>query len=232
MSNETKRWLAEILHLLDGRLSPNEFRLVKTDRNFWRRTPFRADSISFTSTSYRGEELLLNAHLGIRHKAVEELCNLTAAALPKKYRSTTITVGGELGNVTGGGWRSRVVRSTGDVPVVAAAFWEDLECRALPYFIRFSKLEEVLRVLLIDNHKSPENIHCVFDLPRAKRAIAATYVLCDLELFEDLAVKKLEFLKTRSKQCHDITEFTALVDILRENWGKPFEEWRSKYVAG
>ncbi len=90
---------------------------------------------------------------------------------------------------------------------------------AIPYFERFTSLEEVLLVCSVDVHGglSP-SINNPMDLPRAKTAIAAAFLLGRREKFDRLVEEKTEFLKHKSKQRPDFAEFAALVELLRQKW--------------
>ena len=175
---------------------------------------FRRNGQSFSRAFHGGKGLFhvawiphqsdfdVTADVAVRHDAIEDLVNKfdstirpAWAVLSKKEQTMTATVGAELGNLSIGMQRRWTVTSEADVATACPSILEAFKIIGVPYLQRFSSLEEVLSVLADDDKASW--LHCPFHDVRAKKAIAAAFVLGRRELFGKLVESKAQFLKER-----------------------------------
>lgn len=168
----------------------------------------------------------LSADVAVRHNTVENLVHEFEstvprpawAALSKKDQADTATVGAELGNLSIGRPRYWTVRSEADLTSVCEGVLDAFEKIGGPYLERFSSLEEVLTVLSGDDKDSW--IHCPFNDVRAKKAIAAAFLLGRRETFEKLVESKTLYFKDRKDPSLPafIPPFTAFAEYLAKRW--------------
>jgi hypothetical protein len=109
---------------------------------------------------------------------------------------TCYSFGGELGNISGVGQKRWTITSQEDIDSVVESMLQAFAQIGLPYLEKYSVLENALEAFSGDDraawHVSP--IHDA----RAKRAIAAAFLLNKKEIFHELAEKKTAYLKAQN----------------------------------
>jgi len=125
-------------------LAPLGFR--KREQSFRREVAGCRQSLHLSFIPHR-DDFDVTADVAVRHHALEDILNQDRASLTDAAKKDTCTVGAELGNIAGTGqhrWTVVTVRDVG--PVVVGV--EDLFLTVgLPWLERFSRVEEVHRVL-------------------------------------------------------------------------------------
>jgi hypothetical protein len=88
---------------------------------------------------------------------------------------------------------------------------------ALPYFEKFSSLEEILAACSSDDNRIYPLTHCPSNLARAKKAIAAAFLLGKKNGFDDLVDR---YLTRETPDPQSLTDFLVLVRGLQQKWAE------------
>jgi len=156
------------------------------------------------------EDFDVTADVAVRNDAIEDLVNetrqLTAAA-----KALTATVGAELGNISVGQPRRWKVASEADIGRAVRGIMDDFRTTGIPYLERFSSLEEILSALSGDE---PANrLHAPLHADRARKALAAAYLLGRKDEFNSLIEAKTRYLTERND--FGLDNFKAFAESLQ-----------------
>ena len=201
-----------LLEQLAHNLAPKGFKYMKP-QEYYRDTTTTRESFHIGFINHKTDFDVV-VYIGLRCKPLIELLDKVAPMLTKQEKVHISAVGNELGNLTQVGQKRWEVSSEVDISKVTADILSAFETFALPYWERFSSLEEILAVTAGDDRASW--IHSPFDGTRAETAITAAFVLGKKDVFEDIVKHKTQLLKDR----HDINfqSFATLADTLAKNW--------------
>ncbi len=208
----------QLLSLLAPRFLERGFKFSRSQERAYKKTDFGKLIFQLGAIPHVTDvDIIVN--LGIRHDALQELVHESDIFVRNGGKGTS-SVGAELGNISQGNQRRWTLASEEDVPEVAASITEAFDSIALPYFERFSSLEAILDVTSGEDSW----IHCPFHDARAKRAIAAAFLLGRRETFLQLVESKHKSLKERLSKGANFDErhiaaFDALAHRLSERWG-------------
>ncbi len=138
--------LAEaLLAQLDTELGAMGFKRRRRDYTYRREAGPARHYIHFTIVKY-GVAAQVSVDVAVRQHAIEEGIPPHPNVSPKIARDRA-TVGVELGNWTGAGWRSWNLAVPEDVVPVMRALMTEIGHVGLPFLERFSSVAEVHRVL-------------------------------------------------------------------------------------
>lgn len=117
----------------------------------------------------------LTTDVAIRMNAVENLVNEYDTKLKPVEKRQSVTLGGEIGNLSQGRPLRWTVADLNDIPAVSDQMTSAFERVGLPFFRAYSDLQAVHRVLVSSN--SRDTLLCPILGPRAMRAVASAYLL-------------------------------------------------------
>lgn len=214
----------EFLTILADALTPLRFK--RRGDNFYRAQPYGKDIIEMTFVSHPGLDFEAEIFIGVRHDVVEEIVNAHCPHIPKELLKWTATVGNRLDNMTHSvDWKWKISENVDLKQEVRNLMESAVRGIALPYFERFSSLEEVLQVLSRWDDES-ERMEMAIDFPSAgMSAIAAAYVLENRNEFYHIFNSFLPVYKERAEQGNfvyesGLPEFLALADDLKKRWAE------------
>jgi hypothetical protein len=211
---ETK---SELLQELGERLHAQGFPSRASGHSFRKKTAFGNVAVHLNIAQY---ELEFHAavDVSVRFDAVEELVNpcgpppqLSAAESRK-----TVTFGCELGTLRDGRRREwRVVVGRSDVAKIAGEMAQLVVEVGLPYFSRYSSLEEVYAVFSSDDVDS--GIHVAPPLWRSERAVALSFVIGGVAEASKMIEVKRSYL--RAQDPRHAQRFERFVACFRKQVG-------------
>jgi len=134
-------------------------------------------------------EFNVTCHMAIRHNDVEDLVFKNTS----EVSSDSAGIGVELGNYIFGQPKRWGVSTSNDVGIVSNSIFDSFQCVAVPFFEKYSQVDEALRVYSGDGSDSMK-LTLVNDA-RARRAIGMAFSLKRKELFFKLSEEKEEFLR-------------------------------------
>jgi len=216
MSSNIKEWESGLLIELGERVIQFGFDPTPRDQSFYRKFDGgkHALHVSFIKHTV---DFDVTADVAVRFDALEELVNGFAPKLSKKIKDQTFSLGAELGNISGEGQCRWTIASKADVVTAASGISEKFKVVGIPYLERFSSLESVLEALSGDDKAAW--LHSPIHGVRAKRAIAAAFLLNKKQAFLELVEKKTQFLKERND--FGLQDFLEMADDLREKMLQP-----------
>lgn len=155
-------------------------------------------------------DLNVTADVGVRFDQVEVLVDEGDTLRDESTRSSTCTIGSELGNLSQGRQKRWTIRTADDVPLVGEEILRAFTEIAIPYFSEFSNPGRVLKVLAGDDPDSWR--HSPLHDYRARAAVAMALVMEGKESAQRLAKLKTSFLEQR----HDpgLPSFRAFLTTL------------------
>jgi len=152
--------------------------------------------------------------VGLRHKSLYEALLKFAPECSAQERVHIASIGTELANISSEAQRRWAVCSDADISQACFAIILAFDKIAVPYWERFSSLNEILATTSDDDASAW--IHSPIDTTRAQTAITAAFVLGDKAEFEALVRRKIEYLKGKPK--YELQAFTRLADQLSKSW--------------
>ena len=130
--------------------------------------------------------------VAVRFDAVEDLVNRSNPLLSSKEKTSTFTLGAELGNLEKGKpYRVRIA-TTEDIEPAAGQLVAKVETIGLPYLERYSDLHAAFEVLARDDREAW--LHSPIHAARAKRACAILAVMGRHAELQAVAERKMSFL--------------------------------------
>lgn len=202
-----------LLREVAGKIAGDGFKARVSWQEYYKRENF-GKSYFHLSFIRHVDDFHVTADVAIRFDAIENLLNRYRLDLTEKERRESSSMGIDLGNMVEGAQKRWEVAAPEDVDRAAADIAEWFRKYALPYYERYSTLENALEVFASDER--PLSLHCVFNDVRAKNALAVAYLMKNRPLFEELFEKKKQFLEGRKDE--DYTGFLKLANDLRERW--------------
>lgn len=214
----------EFLGLLADALTPLGFK--RRGEDFYRLQPYGKDIISVTFVSHPELDFKVKLDIGVRHDTVEEMVNAYCPDMPKNMVKWTDTIGNRLDNLTRQftEWQWEISEEADLKREVRNLMETAIHGIALPYFQRFSSLEEVLCIL----SKWDEESHrkkMLLDIPATgMKAIAAAYILNKRDVFDDLLLRFIPSYEERAREDIDceqgLPHFLALAEDLKKRWSE------------
>jgi hypothetical protein len=186
--NKFKPWQDQLLSVVGLGVQKYGFEIRPKGQSFLKNCPFGRTEFHLAFIKHQ-DDFDVTANLGIRFDQVEELVNL-----PGK-KADTCTIGCEIGNLSEGRQKRWTIQNANDVPIVGEAIISAFTDIGLPYFERFSDVENVLKVLSGDSRDSW--LHSPLDGVRAKRAVGLTLLTHGREAAQSLAKSKASLLEER-----------------------------------
>lgn len=223
MATRLQELRKEFLSLLAESLAPLGFK--RRGEDFYRTKPYGMDMINVTFISHPGLDFEAELDIGVRHAAVEEMVNAHCPDMPKNMAKWTDTIGNRLGNMTRSvDWKWEISEKADLKQEVRNLMETAISGIALPYFQRFSSLEEVLRVLSRWDEES-KRMKMLLDIPATgMKAIAAAFILNKKEAFDDLLRRFIHSYEERMKKDFDceqgLPDFLALAEDLKKRWAE------------
>jgi hypothetical protein len=117
----------------------------------------------------------LTADVAVRNNAIEDLVNQYDSKLSKLERRTSMTLGGELGNLSQGRQMRWTIARFSDIPEVCEEVSRTFENVGLPFLQAHSDIETIHRVLTSSDSK--DVLVAPLLGPRSMRAVASAYLL-------------------------------------------------------
>lgn len=227
MATRLQELKKEFLMLLAEALAPLGFKPRGED--FYRLQPYGKDIINVTFVSHPKLDFEAGLDIGVRHDAVEELVNAHRPDLPKSMVKWTDTIGNRLDNMTRQftEWKWEISEDADLKQVVRNLMKTAVHSVALPYFGRFSSLEEVLRMLSEDDSTWGSEAHrmgmSVGSPNGGMHAIAVAFLLDKRNEFEELVdrltrVYKQEVADGSFSYEQMLPSFLALAEDLKRRW--------------
>jgi hypothetical protein len=127
----------------------------------------------------------LTADVAVRVNAIEDVVNEYDTKLTAAEKRKSMTLGGELGNISEGAPRRWTVSSVEDIPAVCDGVIEALQRIGLPFLKDHSDAAAAHRVLV--SSKQPDLLLAPVLGPRYMRAIASAYVTGNIGEVDDLS---------------------------------------------
>jgi hypothetical protein len=136
----------EALHqALCKRLEPLGFKYKASEHSHLR--PIAVGRHSFHIAYHYYDHLCVAADVAVRLDELEDLLNTTRSWMSPREKRATYSLGAELGNIAGTGYRSWDVPSLDEVDRVADDVVASFKAIGLPYLERASTLESAYRLL-------------------------------------------------------------------------------------
>jgi len=165
----------DLLNALGKCLSTRGFPARPSGYSFRKKTAFGNVAVHLNVAQYE-TEFHAAVHVSVRFDAVEDLINACNELLTPAEKKKTATFGCELGNLRDGRRREwRVVVGRSDPEKIAKEMAELVFEIGVPYFERYSSLEEVYAVFSSDDVDA--GIHVAPPLWRGERAVALGFVI-------------------------------------------------------
>jgi hypothetical protein len=117
----------------------------------------------------------LTADVAIRINTIENLVNEYDTKLKPTEKRQSMTLGGDLGNISEGRQLRWTVADLDDIPKVSDQVADKLERIGLQFLRTYSDVAAVQKVLTSSDFR--DTLLCPIPGPRAMRAIASTYIL-------------------------------------------------------
>jgi hypothetical protein len=150
--------------------------------------------------------------VSVRLNSLEELlCQVDETKPCDRY-----TLGAELGNLTDGRQKRWTLTTQGDLQHVATSIMDTFVINALPYFERYSAIDNAFEVLSRDDRTAW--LHCPVHDERAKRAVTAAFLIGDIRQFHHVARVKCDFLRGRADS--NLVSFLRVRDALAHRLGE------------
>lgn len=181
------------LTLMKYKFSPH-----RASQEFHRKSQYGWESIHVAFIMHHPVDFDVTVDLAVRIDAVEELTYEENALDPKDRKSQTATLGIELGNLTEGKQRRWHIAESNDIPPAVVSIESELDKTILPYFNKYSNLEEVFK--LISSHEPWATIHSPFHDKRCKSALALAFIMKKHELLEMIIKNSESFLSSRMEE--------------------------------
>jgi hypothetical protein len=116
----------------------------------------------------------LTADIAVRVDAIEDLVNEYDTKLNAAEKRKSMTLGGELGNISAGSPRRWTISNVEDIPNACEGVIETFQEIGLPFLQKYSDAAAAHRVLV---SSKPSDFHLAPILgPRCMRAVASAYV--------------------------------------------------------
>jgi len=228
MPTEFPRLRKQFLKRFAEELAPLGFK--KSDQFYYRRTFYGKDIIHATFVAHPGHHFEVNLSIGVRHDAVENIVLEFLTDYPKDLVTWSVTVGNRLDNLLldfntiediinkSVSW---VISDENDLEEELQSIMRMVHDFILPYFQRFSSLEETLNVLSANDRESTRH-HSRSAGWGAMDAVAAAFVRGDRNRFEEVVEQKIQYLAQIPLPNPQIDKlmpvFRALVENLRRRW--------------
>jgi hypothetical protein len=174
MSTPRKTLRRLLWDALSGRISLHGFRGNRARREFVRRYDFGKVFFCINFVKHPND-FDITADILIRYDAVEEIVQRMNKKLTEKQKQNTITLGGDLGNLSTGRQMRWTVSDEADVEPAAAQIEEQFVKIALPYVERYGNMENAYNVLSSD--KRADWCHRAHVQTRAMSALLMALVL-------------------------------------------------------
>lgn len=216
MRTDLKQLQNQLLSELSEPLKTQGFK--RTKQSFVRDTPGAKQIFHLAFIDHK-DDFDITADVAVRHHPVEELVNEFNPLLREKEKSQTATIGIELGNLSQGKQRRWTVSQPSDIPPVSASLLEAFQSMGLPYLERYTSLDDTFSVLSADDPAAW--LHSPIHHERAKRAIAAAFLLRLRDRFEQLVDAKARFLESRKD--FGLEGFKSFADALEKRWSSSQE---------
>lgn len=205
-----------LVRKLSVELEKHAFKYSPKTQTFYRTVPEGKHLIHLTFIDY-DYFFHVSVDVAVRYEALEELVNKHESLMSSSDKLRTVSLGSELGNISGKGWIEWSVKNENDLDATKEAIMKEIELIGLPYLERFSELDEILAVLAEDNAHA--RLHSPLHASRAKRAIGAAYLSDKKDEFFRLVETKSLFLeKNVIQEVNGLQEFRNLASQLAKKW--------------
>ncbi len=164
----------QLLSRLVERISAFGFKSKPTGQTFYQviETGKWAFHVSFIAHK---TDFDLTADVAVRVNAIEDLVNEYDTKLTAAEKRKSMTLGGELGNISAGNPKRWTISNVEDIPSVCDGMIETFQKIGLPFLQEHSDLAAAHRVLV---SARPTDLHLAPILgPRYMRAVASAYVM-------------------------------------------------------
>lgn len=199
--------IREALHqALNKRLEPIGFKYKTSEHSHIRPTAIGRESFHIAYLYY--DHLCVAADVAVRFDELEDLLNATRSWLSPRERRSTYSLGAELGNIAGTGYRRWDVPSLDEVERVADDVVASFRSIGLPYLERASSLESAYQLLTAPGRAAW--LHCANHWIRAQRQVGLALLTGrqqELPRIVDDCVRMLEELKDPN-----LKDFLAFLD--------------------
>ena len=147
------------------------------------------------------DDLDVTADVAVRIDRVEDLVNSYDTKRNATEKRNSMTLGGELGNISEGQFRRWTVANFDDIPSVCDEIQRTFERIGLPFLTSHSNISAAFRVLV----GSRQRDHLLAPIlgPRCMRAVASAYVTGAVELDALIAQYEAELLDSRDLYLED-----------------------------
>jgi len=174
----------QLLNRLGERISAFGFKPKPTGQTFYQvvETGKWAFHVSFIAHK---TDFDLTADVAVRVNAIEDLVNEYDTRLTAAEKRKSMTLGGELGNISMGSPKRWTISTVEDIPSVCDGVIESFQEIGLPFLQKHSDAAAAHRVLVSSN---PTDLHLAPILgPRYMRAVASAYVTGHADEIDALA---------------------------------------------
>jgi hypothetical protein len=183
---------ALLFRALSEPMAKHGFKAKIRDQSFEKKLPFGCAWFHLSFIPHQPTDFDITADVALRVDAVEKLRNEDNNRISRTQKSQTASIGVELGNLTQGYQRRWSVRDESDILLAVLSIQSAFESTALPYFERFSNLDEMLAVL--SRNDQVGSLHAPFDGNRCMTALALAYVLKKSDRIEALITQNDQYL--------------------------------------
>jgi hypothetical protein len=191
----------ELLAELGQRLAHFGFNPKPSEQDFYRKIPAGKWAFHISFIPHK-TEFDLTADVAVRVDAIEDLVNEYDTKLTAAEKRKSMTLGGELGNISAGNPKRWTISNVEDIPSVCDGVIEAFREIGLPFLQKHSDAAAAHRVLV---SSKPTDLHLAPILgPRYMRAVASAYLTGRAEKIEALVSEyEAELSKTEDLYLED-----------------------------
>lgn len=183
-----------ILDQLGTHVEKHGFKAKPTSQSFCREIPGACWVLHISFIRHKAD-IDMTADVAVRINAIEQIVNQFDTGMTKAEKRTSMTLGAELGNISGHEPLRWTAANPDDIPLVVGSIVRKFEEIGLPYFSTYSDMEAVYRLLASNDPE--DHVHSPILGARCMRAIAAAHLLgrsselkelshrCDAQLAEE-----------------------------------------------
>jgi hypothetical protein len=200
------------------------------DQAFDLEKPFGQWIVHLSFKPYPGLAVDASSSVAVRIDAINKLCWEHGLRFLKDWMKTPTladerrsgTIGSNLGNINGVGFKCWTISSVEQASVIAASIYSDVKTIGFPYLERYSNMGNVLKTLTSQKVISNED-----GLPRSvarcERAFAAAFVLGDPDTIEAVVQARENFLSERDgdEARARVAAFVATLRLKQKNGELP-----------
>jgi hypothetical protein len=201
-----------ILASLGMNIEPFGFSPKPHGQSFYRKMPNAKAAIHISFIPH-SEDIDLTVDVALRLDSIEELVNSYDSLCRPADKRNSMTIGGELGNVSIGRFIRWTIIDIDSISDIVVNITEAVRKVAIPFIMKYNDIRTTFYVL--SSSKRDELLLCPILGPRLMRIVAAAYLL-NLDLDKDIDICGYNDELVSSNDLY-LSDFRSLCDGLIKN---------------